>query len=126
VSPLEIYVLLKLDTLRTLFSVTGWLAASAAVMACIHASCMLIEEPAIEVARMRRFIKWMVACGLASLVCWALTPSSKDVAVMYVGSRLSNSELVRGDIPADAAELYRLGVAALKEKLTPDSQRASH
>ena len=124
-SPLEIYVLLKLDSLRMLFAVTGWLAASAVAMACIHASCMA-EESASVVAGMRRFIKWMAACGLASLVCWALTPSFKDVAVMYVGSRLSNSEIVGKDMPADAAELYRLGVAALKEKLTPDTPRDAH
>jgi hypothetical protein len=122
-SPFEIYVMLKLDDLRTLFGIVGWLSVAGIAMTCIHMSCSSAFDADTRPKAGLRLLKRLLVCAAAMLACWTLTPSCKDAAVMLVGSSLASSEVVAKDMPADAAELCRLAVAALKEKLTPSAPR---
>lgn len=54
---------------------------------------------------------------IATLVCvvgFVLTPTSKEMAMIYTVPAITRSDFVQKDLP----ELYDLGVQALKEKLT--------
>ena len=63
-------------------------------------------------------LKWAKRLPFGAMVLWvlfALTPSSKTIAMMVVIPKIVDSKVVQQDLP----EIYDLALKALKEQLTP-------
>ena len=66
--------------------------------------------------------KWITPIWLVFLFGSLLTPNTKEMAMIYVVPQLTESQIVKQDIP----ELYDLGVNALKEWLKKDETDATN
>lgn len=58
-------------------------------------------------------LKWLVPVWLFSVIGVLFIPNSKEMAMIYVVPQITESQVVKQDIP----ELYDLGVNALKDWL---------
>lgn len=61
-----------------------------------------------------KYTRRLVGLFVFSLVATVLLPSSKTIAIMAVAPAIVNSEPLQKDVP----ELYKLGLDALKQKLS--------
>lgn len=67
-------------------------------------------------------IKWLVPIWLFSLIGLLFVPTSKQMAMIYVVPQITESQVVKQDIP----ELYDLGVNALKDWLKKDKENGNN
>ena len=63
-------------------------------------------------------LKWFVPVWVVALLGLLFVPNSKQMAMIYVVPALTESQVVKQDIP----ELYDLGVKALKDWLKKDKE----
>ena len=63
-------------------------------------------------------LKWFVPVWLFGLIGVLFIPNSKQMAMIYVVPQITESQVVKQDIP----ELYDLGVNALKDWLKKDKE----
>lgn len=62
--------------------------------------------------------------GIIAFICavaFTFLPNTKQMAMIKVVPMIANSEIVR-DMSADAKELYKMGIKAIKEQLTIKEQ----
>lgn len=115
----ELYWILKLDDIRSL------LVGCTIVLSII--STVLIVITLVQVSdhmyidsdwRRGRFARLAIYTALiASSIALALVPSTKQMAAIKAIPAIVNSDIAK-DISSDTKELYKLGIDALKEKLT--------
>jgi hypothetical protein len=125
----EIYWILKLDAIQNVFlafsmltGVFGIVMAIAwGVMNSSPDDCFDSEKKAAS-CRKRFFITVPIFALLAAVT--ALTPSTKQMAAIKIIPAIANSEIV-GELSADAKELYRMGINAIKEQLTGNNKEQS-
>lgn len=60
------------------------------------------------------FRKAACIIGATCLILHTLTPSSKNLALIYVLPRIADSKVIQKDLP----ELYDIAISSLKNKLT--------
>lgn len=65
-------------------------------------------------------LKWLVPVWLFGLIGLLFIPNSKQMAMIYVVPQITESQVIKQDIP----ELYDLGVNALKDWLKKDKENA--
>lgn len=67
---------------------------------------------------------WMTVCGflLFGILGSIFVPTSRQMAMIYVVPQLTESQIVKQDIP----ELYDLGINALKDWLKKDETNATN
>lgn len=118
----SIYWILKLDEIRGVF-VVGSIVVG--VFAClslfawgIHSMETIYDQENCvggKAARKYFFCSAIIAALLSIPV--VLIPSTKQMAMIKVIPMIANSEIV-GEMSADAKEIYKLGINAIKEQLT--------
>ena len=115
ISEWEMYWILRLDGLYGTFVV---LALVSAIIFCIAGGvCMASDIEDEDYARFFRVIKCSLISCIVCLIPAVFLPTTKEMAMIKVVPMIANSEIVR-EMPADAGVLYRMGVEAIKEKLT--------
>lgn len=108
------YWITRLDGLNTFMGALLFVCVCGAVVAFASWAGEYNEDDGckcILYAKLFAIASFMFALGLV------LTPTTKEMAMIYAVPAISRSDIVREDIP----ELYELGVEALKEKLKGES-----
>ena len=118
----QIYWILKLDEIRGVF-VIGLIAVG--VFSCLSLIAWgfqsidaSFDQENIERSKAARkyFFRSAIIAALLSIPT-SLIPSTKQMAMIKVIPMIANSEIV-GEMSADAKEIYKLGINAIKEQLT--------
>lgn len=118
----SIYWILKLDEIRGLFVVGS---TAVGVFACLslfawgtHAMETIDrqESSAGGKAARKYFFRSAIIATLLSISA-SFIPSTKQMAMVKVIPMIANSEIV-GEMSADAKEIYKLGINAIKEQLS--------
>lgn len=118
----SVYWILKLDEIRGVF-VFGSIAVG--VFACLSLFAWGVnsmetsfdkENSAGGKAARKYFFRSAIIAALLSIPA-SLVPSTKQMAMIKVIPMIANSEVVR-EMSADAKEIYKLGINAIKEQLT--------
>lgn len=124
----EIYWILKLDAIQNVFLVfsifIGMFGLAMALFWGINSvnDYDWIDKKAKELAaacKKRFFITVPILALL--VIAIAMIPSTKQMAAIKVIPAIANSEIV-GELSADAKELYRMGINAIKEQLTGNNK----
>ena len=125
----QIYWILKLDAIQNVFIIFSVVTALfCAVMGIgwgmvAFDAITYYEKEARKLADVCRKRFFTSVCVLVVLIFLsALTPSTKQMAMIKVIPAIANSEIV-GEMSADAKEIYRMGVNAIKETLTGQEQK---
>lgn len=105
----EVYWILKLDAIQGLFFTFSFFTGVFGV-----AMIILWGIAGSMPCRKRFFITVPIFVLLVTVT--ALIPSTKQMAVIKVIPAIANSEIV-GELSADAKEIYRMGINAIKEQL---------
>ena len=120
VTPSMLYWLTRLDNLNTAFGILAFLGGLAFVFSAFFHIATRCDEECDE--GVKRVIS--TAFKIITLV-WSLgvvgtifTPTSKEMAMIYVVPHIAESQVIKQDIP----ELYDMGVAALKDWLKPEQK----
>ena len=117
----SIYWILKLDDIRTLF---GVLTFALGIVSFASLLTWAINSP--EGSRIADSAKKFLLISLSSCMLCAATvtfmPSTKQMAAIKVLPKIVNSEIV-GEVSADVKEIYRMGVAAIKEALSENREQ---
>lgn len=118
ITPSMMYWFTRLDAIDCVFAV---LLTISAVWFIVTLVAFGINEPYDEDKKpyMRSF-RWSAGVFIMSLIVSAFVPTTKEMAMIYVVPRITESQIVKQDIP----ELYDLGVNALKERMK-DSAKAT-
>lgn len=123
----NVYWILKLDDIRGVF-VIGLIAVG--VFACLSLFAWGInsmetsfdkENSAGGKAARKYFFCSAIIVALLAIPA-TLLPTTKQMAMIKVIPAIANCEIV-GEISADAKELYRMGINAIKEQLTGKEQK---
>lgn len=115
----ELYWILKLDDIRTFFvgcTVFFFIAAALLpILTLVHYAAPVCTERTWRSGRFTRLVVYIAP--LVSMLMIALLPSTKQMAAIKAIPAIVNSDAAK-DITSDTEELYKLGIKALKEKLT--------
>ena len=113
---MSLYWLLKMDDIREAFGFGGIVSGSL-VCICVFVWCMFRD---LENTEGERFCKkaWKPLAILSVVfgTLYAFTPTTKQLAIIYVAPRVANSEFVTETVPAEFKELYGLAKEWLVEK----------
>jgi hypothetical protein len=115
----DVYWIMRLDGLHSGFCAASTLL-TLAFLGLLFLRGMSREDGDKETAECAG--RWMRPAFWSAVAFAALalfTPTTKEAAAIYILPRIVNSEIISKDLPTDAAELYKLAVAAVKEKLAP-------
>lgn len=121
----EIYWILKLDAIQNVFLtfsfLTGLFGLAMAIFWGVHSSMdeYFDNEKKAAACKKRFFITVPIFALL--VIVTAMIPSTKQMAAIKVIPAIANSEIV-GELSADAKELYRMGINAIKEQLTGNNK----
>lgn len=127
----EIYWILKLDAIQNVFLIfsifTGVFGLAMVICWGVNSitACDLDDEKVKEFAEACKKRFFITVPILALLViATAMIPTTKQMAAIKVIPAIANSEIV-GELSADAKELYRMGINAIKEQLTGNNKEQS-
>lgn len=70
----------------------------------------------------KNVLKWFIPVWLFGVIGVLFIPNSKQMAMIYVVPQITESQVVKQDIP----ELYDLGVNALKDWLKKDKENGNN
>lgn len=119
----SMYWILKLDDIRDFAFTLGAIGTFPAVAFLIFflASKLAKDEFCSDYVQVGRICgRLAVATIILTLflhLSYTLLPTTKQMAMIKVLPAIANSEIV-GEMSADAGELYRMGVNAIKEQLS--------
>lgn len=122
VTPSILYWLTRLDNINTAFGLLASLGGFAFVFSAffyIMTKCDAVcDEMSKKVASTA--FKIITPLWLLGVVGTIFTPTSKEMAMIYVVPHIAESQVIKQDIP----ELYDMGVAALKDWLKSEQKDA--
>jgi hypothetical protein len=127
----EIYWILKLDAIQNVFLAfsvfTGMFGLAMVICWGVNSvTAYDFDDKKIKefaAACRKRFFVTVLFFALL-VIATAMTPSTKQMAAIKVIPAIANSEIV-GELSADAKELYRMGINAIKEQLTGNNKEQS-
>lgn len=123
----EIYWILKLDAIQNMFLIfsifTGMFGLAMAIIWGVNSADDYYDNEKKAAACRKRFFVTVPVLVVLMLIT-ALLPSTKQMAAIKVIPAIANSEIV-GELSADAKELYRMGINAIKEQLTENNKEQS-
>lgn len=123
----SIYWILKLDDFCTLFKVftflTGIFSVIVVIFLAVKSATIYDDDDrkAVKTAKKYFFRSAILTFILSSII--ALLPSTKQMAMIKVLPAIANSEIV-GEMSVDAKEIYRMGIAAIKEALSENREQS--
>ncbi|MBQ7404179.1 MAG: hypothetical protein IJW05_12170 [Lentisphaeria bacterium] len=119
----QIYWILKLDTIVTMFV---FLLILTAILFCIIFITWVVEKTSIyyEEEHENKKVKFLKNCFIVltnilvvSLLGIIFIPTTEQMAMIKVVPVIANSEII-GNMSKDGKEIYQLGVDAIKKKLS--------
>ena len=116
ITPSMMYWFTRLDGITTLFAVITFCGAFALLFLIAGYYAKNDGKSTDDENDYRLFssvLKWFVPIWVVALLGLLFVPNSKQMAMIYVVPALTESQVVKQDIP----ELYDLGVNALKDWL---------
>lgn len=118
ITPATMYWFTRLDGIATFFSLLTFIGGFAFLFLLVFFVATKVddtcEEPTKKVISI--LFKTVAPIWLFGLIGVLFTPTSKEMAMIYVVPQITESQVVKQDIP----ELYDLGVNALKDWLKKD------
>ena len=115
----SVYWILKLDDIQNIFIflaiVFGFFSLLTTTLYLINAIDSSFDKRVADAVK-----PWWILCMVCTFIFVAtvfLIPSTKQMAMIKVIPVIANSEIV-GEMSADAKELYRMGINAIKEQLS--------
>lgn len=111
----EMYWILTLDGLHWTFVLFA--LVSAIIYGIARIVWMACDTEDMDSDRFFRVIKCSLISCIVCLIPAVFLPTTKEMAMIKVVPMITNSEIV-SQMPADAEVLYRMGIEAIKEKLT--------
>lgn len=122
ITPWELYALLKLDSIITLFRVICVLSAIFSIIFIIASADVRENSTGFEKRAVKRVLP-AVLLFVFSLTCSHMIPTTKQMATIFVLPKLINSELVQKDIPEEAKEIYSLCKQYLKNQVDETKEK---
>ena len=119
-TPATMYWFTRLDGLSVAFAVATFLGTLAVIITTIGFVATSNSEYGNDREAnntIKSVLKWLVPTWLICLFGLLFTPTTKEIAMIYVVPHITESQIVKQDIP----ELYDLGVNALKDWLKKDN-----
>ena len=116
ITPATMYWFTRLDGITTLFAVITFVGAFALlflIMGYYATKAGASTNDENDHKSISSVLKWFVPVWVVALLGLLFVPNSKQMAMIYVVPALTESQVVKQDIP----ELYDLGVNALKDWL---------
>lgn len=105
-----VYLWTIVDHAREVMGVVSGFSAVGIFLVCL---CSFLEKgDPFELCK--GFRKAACIIGATCLILYTLTPSSKNLALIYVLPRIADSKVIQKDLP----ELYDIAISSLKNKLT--------
>lgn len=114
ITPAIMYWFTRLDRITATFDIITLLGVFALLFLSIayYATSSNTDEM-YEHKVVKSVLKWLIPVWLFCLIGAMFIPNSKQMAMIYVVPQITESQVVKQDIP----ELYDLGVNALKDWL---------
>lgn len=128
ISPFELYMILKLDDIRDLFTVLATPLWPFCILSAIGFIIWLIvsipERDNDDVQTLGRVIKKTVLVSFGALfvvmLLQAVIPTTRQMAAILVVPAIVNSEFMQKDLPADLREIYTLAKEGMFKALTDE------
>lgn len=128
ISPFELYMILKLDDIRDLFTTLAiplWLfCILSAIGLAIWLIASIPERDNGDVQTLGRVIKKTVLVSFGALfvvvLLQAVIPTTRQMAAILVVPAIVNSEFMQKDLPADLREIYTLAKEGMFKALTDE------
>lgn len=122
ITPATLYWITRLDGIDNLFMIILVFGTFALVILSITngiATCNTYDDDAALVKKTTsKWIKTLLFPWLLALFGIIFVPTSKEMAMIYVVPSITESQVVKQDIP----EIYDLGVKALKDWLKKETK----
>lgn len=115
ITPATMYWFTRLDGITTFFSVLTTLGTIAFIILLIFFVVSKVDDTCEEPVKkaISTLFKTVTPIWLIAVIGVLFIPTSKEMAMIYVVPQITESQVVKQDIP----ELYDLGVNALKDWL---------
>lgn len=122
ITPATMYWFTILDKITTFFEIVSLLGAIAFVFSLVFFIATKVDDTCEEPTKkvMSILFKTITSIWLIAIMGVLFTPTSKQMAMIYVVPQITESQVIKQDIP----ELYDLGVNALKDWLKKDKENA--
>ena len=128
ISPFELYMILKLDDIRDLFTILAIPLWPFCILSAIGFIIWLIvsipERDNDDVQTLGRGIKKTVLVSFGALfvivLLQAVIPTTRQMAAILVIPAIANSEFVQKDLPADLREIYTLAKEGMVKALADE------
>ena len=121
-SGFEMYLLMKLDTIRCIVVVPSSIILFAAVFAGISCYLFIDEKGKQDYTKVGHRLMALAAVCFIFMSAGRMIPTTKEAAVLFVAPKIVNSEFVQEDLPEEAKELYGLAKQYLKEQVEKESK----
>ena len=123
ITPAIMYWFTRLDRITATFDIITLLGVFALLFLSIayYATGSNTDEM-YEHKVVKSVLKWLIPVWLFCLIGAVFIPNSKQMAMIYVVPQITESQVVKQDIP----ELYDLGVNALKDWLKKDKENGNN
>lgn len=112
-----IYWILKLDDICILLSAICFVAAAFSFVTLIAWGINASEDNENCAETAKKLCGKSIVVALICATIFTFVPRTKQMAMIKVIPTIANSEIV-GEMSADAKELYKMGIKAIKEQLT--------
>ncbi len=114
ITPATMYWFTRLDRITTACDIITLVGAFVLMFLTVaYYATSVHTEDAPDHKVVKSILKWFVPVWLFGLIGVLFIPNSKQMAMIYVVPQITESQIVKQDIP----ELYDLGVNALKDWL---------
>lgn len=122
ITPATLYWITRLDGINIMCSMSAFIGffvigITTAIYFTASVDTYSDEAPAITKV-CKRIIKIFITPWIIALLGLLFVPSSKEMAMIYVVPNITESQVVKQDIP----EIYDLGVKALKDWLKKETK----
>lgn len=125
ITPSTLYWITRLDGINSAL-LTSMVVSIAVFLFCIwvligswaESESPLSEQDEKDIKVVKKYTKISGILVLFFIILTVLTPTSKEMAMIYVVPHLSESQVIKQDIP----EVYNLGVKALKDWLKKETK----
>lgn len=122
ITPATMYWFTRLDGITNFFQIIAFVGVFALLFLSIaYWATGGNTDEMYEHKAVKSVLKWLIPVWLFSLIGLLFVPNSKQMAMIYVVPQITESQVVKQDIP----ELYDLGVNALKDWLKKDTENAN-
>lgn len=127
ITPWELYWILKLDSIHTMFFVVAISSFITALIVCFYWINNTLNEINENDKKLSiilgRFTIILMLIMFISAICAIFIPTTAQMAVIKVVPMLTNTEFVQKELPDEAAELYGMLKQYLRKSINNDTDK---